>query len=770
MRLALYLVGVDVTPLTAQVVGVAFSNSQTGITFAGTANFTKEIFMHFIIRSNLVLIVAWLATIAEAHATDSSAEPITKLAPVVVSGQAVSATDGLLNLDSSAQTGSRLGLSVRETPASVFVVDRATIEDRGAQNTQEILRSIPGVTAHDAPGNIGVSYRGFSGSSLSQLFNGINLQYTIAARPVDSWIYDRVEAIGGPSSFLFGAGAVGGTINYVTKLPERANFAQGRVRLGTNNLREASVGLNRHLWGDGAGAGNHYFRIDVNRRDSDGWVDGVRSRATQLATSLLSDLGNGVQHTLAYEYQKESVNRPYWGTPLLNPVQGRARIDDDIRFKNYNSRDGFYGQQVQWLRSVTQWQVSDALELSNTLYLYDAQRDYRNVENYRYTANNQSIVRSGTLLQRHDQRVYGTRAEGLYSTSLFGKPSKWSFGVDFSINKQTRFPNSLSGVVSTVDPYEFDTEYFYDVPGMRRGYRPDRDNKVTTVAFYLENRTHLLPNVQLVSALRHERIRLNLTNRREITQANPASYQRDYSPTTGRLALMWDVTPSLNAYVQYATAADPPSGVLSTASFADVRNNSELTSGRQIEAGAKFDFWDGKGNATLAVYHIKRKNIATQDPNNSLLTVLVGAQSSRGVEFALGLQPTPKLSLQGNISYVDAQYDKFVRNGMSLAGNTPTNTPSVVANAWATYAFTPEVHASVGLRYVGRVFANIDNTVYWPSYTVLDLAVAWQINPKLRMVGRVRNVTNEVYAANVGTGSAYLGAPRTADVMLQYQF
>lgn len=156
-----------------------------------------------------------------------------------------------------------------------------------------------------------------------------------------------------------------------------------------------------------------------------------------------------------------------------------------------------------------------------------------------------------------------------------------------------------------------------------------------------------------------------LRGRREVTNANRASYRRDYSPTTGRVALLWNVTPDLNAYVQHATAADPPSGVLSTASFSDVRNNSKLTTGSQAEIGAKLDFWEGKGNATLALYHIKRKHIATQDPNNSALTQQVGQQSSRGVELGLGLQPTPNFSLQANVDYVDAQYDDFIQSGVS---------------------------------------------------------------------------------------------------------
>lgn len=672
--------------------------------------------------------------------------------------------NGLLNLDAPSETASRLGLSPRETPASVTVVDRALIEVRGAQDTQEILRAIPGVTAHDAPGNIGVSYRGFGSGSVSQLFNGINVQYSIAARPVDSWIVDRVEAIGGPSSFLFGSGAVGGTINTITKLAETREFVEGRLRLGADALKEASVGLNRRV-GDG-----HYARIDVNHRDSGSWVDGVDRRATQLAASLRSDFGRGFTHTLAYEFQQEDVDRPYWGTPLLNPVAGKLRIDEATRFKNYNSADGVYDQRVQWLRSIGAWKVSDALQLTNTFYVYDALRDYRNVENYRFDPSNTQVIRSAALLQRHDQTLVGDRIDGVYRGRIGARRSDWAFGLDFGINRQTRYPNSQSATVSSVDPYDFVTERFFDVPNMTPLYRPDRDNEVRTTALYVENRTELVPNLNLVTALRHERIELDLVNRREFTPAAPASFSRNYQPTTGRLGLVWDVTPGMNVYAQYATAADPPSGVLSTASFADVRNNSELTTGRQAEAGAKLDFWQGKGTATVAAYHITRKNIATQDPVDSSLTILVGEQSSQGVELALGLQPTRRLSVQGNFTYADAEYETYRQGGVSLAGKTPTNTPKTVANLWLSYAVTPALQAHLGARRVGKVYADAANTLYWPSYTFVDLGLSWRIDRRLSLEARVRNLTDRLYAANVTGTMAYLGAPRTADVALRMAF
>jgi len=701
--------------------------------------------------------------------SDASSNSSAQL-PVVQVSDTADQPNGRLPLDTAVETGSRLGLTPRETPASITVVDRATIDARGAQNTQEVLRAIPGVTAHDAPGNIGVQYRGFSGASITQLFNGINVQYTIAARPVDTWIYDRVEAIGGPSSFLNGAGAVGGTINYITKLATRHDISEAQLRLGSDRLREASVGLNRRIAGDGQGSGDHYLRIDLNRRKADGWTDGTRKDATQLAASLLSDFGGGVSHTLAYEYQKEWVDRPYWGTPLLNPIAGTLRIDPGTRFKNYNSVDGIYAQRVQWLRSITDWRVSDALQLRNTFYVYDALRDYRNVENYTFNRTNTAVTRSSTLLQRHDQRLVGDRVDGTYKGTIAGLRSDWAFGLDVSLNRQTRFPNSLSGTVSTVNPYVFVTEPFFTIRGMTPGFRPDRENKVRTVAVFAENRTFLAPSLSLVSALRHERIELDLTNRREVSAASPVAYSRTYRPTTGRIGLVWDVAPGANLYAQYATAADPPAGILSTASFANVRDNSELTTGRQIEVGSKLDFWQGKGTATLAAYRITRKNIATEDPSNRNNTLLVGEQSVRGVEASVGLQPTREWSIQGNVGYARARYETYNQGGVSYAGKTPTNTPRLVANLWTSYAITPQWQASIGIRRVGSVYADAANTVRWPAYTLVDLGLSYQVSRNAQLTARLRNATNRTYAVNLTSTMAYLGEPRSADLTLRVAF
>ena len=676
-----------------------------------------------------------------------------------------------LDIDTPTTSGSRLNVSARETPASVTVVDRAQIDLRGARNTQEALQAVPGITVNDSPGSGGaVSYRGFGSSSVAQLFNGINVQYVIAARPVDSWIYERVEVLGGPSGFLFGTGGVGGAINYVTRLAEPGDRAEARLRIGTESLQSAAIDINRGLDAEAGKPAKNILRVDLHAQDKNGWTETTHSRTYQAAMSLRSELAPGLVHTLALEDQFEQVDRPYWGTPVLNPQSGELHIDPRTRFKNYNSVDGIYEQSIQWARSLTEWSISDKLQLKNTAYAYDALRDYRNVESYTFNTTNTAVKRSSALLQRHDHQMVGDRLDMTLNSMIAGMRSDWAFGLDFSVIQQTRFPLSLSSTVSTVNPYEFTTEHFFDIPGMVPGFKPDRDNRVQNLSAYVENRTVVNPEWSVLWGLQAEKIDLRLDNHRDITATSPASYERSYSPVTGRLGLVWSFAPHANAYVQYATAADPPSGILSTAAFSDVINNTDLTTGKSAEMGIKADILGGRGTMTAAAYWIERRNISMKDPEDANKVILVGRQSSRGVELALGLTPLPIWTVRGDISWVDGRYDEYYSGSVSLAGKELTGTPRVVANLWNSVALLPSVDVNVGLRYVGQRYADAANTMTWPSYTTVDLGVQWKVAPRTSLTAQVHNATDRVYAASTGTTKVYLAPGRSADLTLQFAF
>ena len=243
----------------------------------------------------------------------------------------------------------------------------------------------------------------------------------------------------------------------------------------------------------------------------------------------------------------------------------------------------------------------------------DALRDYRNVETYAFNATNTAVLRSNALLQRHDQTLNGNRFELTWDSQLAGRQSTWAGGLDYSVNKQTRFPLSVAGPFGTVNPYDFTTEMFFSLPGVTPGFNPDKTNRLTTLALFLENRTLLTPALSLLTGVRRDSIDLEVTNHRTASASNPAYFERQYTPVTGRAALAYDLTKHANVYVQYSTAADPPAGILTTASLSQVQNF-DLTTGKQWELGSKFSFAEQRGQGTLAFYEITRRNIAVSDP------------------------------------------------------------------------------------------------------------------------------------------------------------
>nr|WP_295376448.1 TonB-dependent receptor [Pseudoxanthomonas sp.] len=716
-------------------------------------------------------VFAALVVLSSAHAAeaDSPVPPpqATTLDAIRVEGRRAA-------LDAPAGTGTRLALSVMETPAAITVIDRQTLDARGVRTTQEALSGIPGLTVASPPGNgNAVTLRGFSGSQITQLFNGIDVQYaSIAARPVDAWQYERVEAIGGPSSFLHGAGAVGGSINYVTRLAQlHDDDARWQASIGSFRDRTLAMGANLRLGGDAA---RQALRVDVSTRDADSAFDGQRRQATTAAASWLVQWTPALRHTLALEHQREDNDRPYWGTPVRQPAQGRLSVLPGTERRNYNVADGYYGQDILWARSILEWSPGEADTVRNTLYHYDALRDYRNVESYRLDAANRGVIRSGALLQRHDQQLYGNRLEWTHAGTLGRLPSQWNLGLDASYNRQTRFPLSLPATIDTVPLDAITPGHFLDVPGATRIHRPDRTNRLHTRALYLENLTRLTPALSLLTGVRRDRIRLDVLNHRTPSASNPARFEREYTPTTGRVALNRAISPQASVYAQYSTAADPPAGILSTANFGTLRDF-DLTTGRQGELGAKFQSRDGRHYATLAAYRIVRRNLAISDPANPGQTVPVGRQSARGVEASFGWQPWQGLEVQGNLAWVDARLDDFFENAggvpVSRAGNRPANTPARVGNLWVDYAFDDRWSAGVDLRGVSSRYANAANTLSTAGYALWGAHLSWRWQPRTRLTLRGRNLgdrTHVVYALN--DGMVYLGDPRSWEVVLQQSF
>src|SRR5580704_5315933 len=119
-------------------------------------------------------------------------------------------------LNAVATSATRLGLPVIETPASVDIVTRQTMQEQGYRTSSEIGKGAVGVLDLDssgAPANF--SMRGFTFGAVNVLYNGIWIGVASdTTRVMDTANLDQVEFLKGPSALMSGIMAVAGSVNY----------------------------------------------------------------------------------------------------------------------------------------------------------------------------------------------------------------------------------------------------------------------------------------------------------------------------------------------------------------------------------------------------------------------------------------------------------------------------------------------------------------------------------------------------------------------------
>ena len=193
--------------------------------------------------------------------------------------------EDLMNLDVTSAAKKQQKLS--NVPAAIFVIRREDIRRSGATSTPDLLRIVPGLeVAEINPSTWAITARGFNGqysnkvlvlvdgrSVYTPIFGGVF--WDELATPLD--LVERIEVIRGPGAAIWGANAVNGIINIITR---RAADTQGVAVVLQGGTHEHGFGMGRygkcigsHAWYrlhiDGLETGNNrtYDRPDAH----DGW-------------------------------------------------------------------------------------------------------------------------------------------------------------------------------------------------------------------------------------------------------------------------------------------------------------------------------------------------------------------------------------------------------------------------------------------------------------------------------------------------------------------
>lgn len=678
----------------------------------------------------------------------------------------------LRELDVPTDTGSRLGLSLKDTPATVDRIDAGEILTRGFRTVEEATVNLPGVISGGSPGDPSqFSMRGFSGEQITLLHNGLYLgPANMINRPGNTFNIEAIEVLKGPASLLYGQGTVGGAVNVINKHPVLGNDSfQALASYGTFDTLSLGAGGNVVLSTTSAA------RIDASYHRTSGFVDRSPSNSLNVTAALRFEPSDQLSFEVSIDVLSDDLS-PYFGTPLVpasaarSPLKGTVSgslgvmVDEDMRFKSYNVADNETSSWHAWPRVDIEWRPSDDLTLRNTAYWFHADRRWVNAETYAYNPATRLIDRDRFFVF-HNQDLAGNQLSLTWDHPLGGLENKLVVGVDYShldFIRSRGFPDGDS-----VDPYA-------PVPGnfgpFVKRVSPTRWDQLAILA---EDVLSLSDKLKLVTGLRAERLWLTRENYNANGTFNAgSSFTRTHKPFSWRAGLVYELSPLVSTYASYSTGTDP---VGNNIFLVNAGENFGLSTSRQFEAGLKAQLPGGRGSLTAAVYDIKRDNILTIVGIDTLSNV--GSQSSRGFEVSGQWRVTPNWSLIGSAAYVDAEYGDYVdpNFGINATGNTPANVPQWVGNIWTSIRNVAGLPLEIGggVKYVGRRFGNSANTLELDPYATGIVYATWELTPQISLTGRINNAWDKAFvqwADIFYPTQVSLGEPRRFEVSALARF
>jgi iron complex outermembrane receptor protein len=680
-----------------------------------------------------------------------------------------------LNTSAPVESATRLGLPLREIPATVDVVDQETMRQRGLRTVTEAIEGAVGVTAGDFPAEpAAFSLRGFSGSQINTLYNGIRIgPQNMTSRVMDAGNLERIEVLRGPASLMSGEGAAAGSINFVTRKPHIGPVENELfVSYGSFNSWRSHFGSG----GSTPVAGLDY-RFDLSRSSSNGFVHDTHGENWHLSSQLDYRVAPALKIFGAFEAKSDRASA-YWGTPLVpsafsgpnakrgivsgnTPALGDLTLDARTLKTNYNVKDNVNEAEEYWLRGGVEWALARGITLRDQVYYYTAKREWKNSEVYAFGG---GAVNRDRFYIAHDQSLYGNNAQLQWDSTINGMDNRMVVALEAS-RLDFRRPGAGAPFggdsVSVVDP----VRGFYGPLTLQR-----QTARIDTTAVALEDRLRLTKTLALVGGVRRERIDLDRGSTDTTGTDRPGfPFSKQWHPTTGRIGFTWESVPGLVFYGQYATGADVSANNLF---LLGATQPPDLTRSRTFDAGLRHAFWARRAEWTLALFDIERKNVFAAAGGQSLN--IAGRQVSQGAEAAIGARPTARSNLWANVAYTRARYEDYVFGGGSFSGNTPPNAPRIVANAGGSYRFATSLPVELGaaVRHVSDRYNTDANNVKLLAYTVADAYAALDV-AKTRFALRVRNLTNERYAIwgdPFYPDQIVLGAPRSYELSAALRF
>lgn len=238
-------------------------------------------------------------------------------------------------LDTVTVAGSGNEVTLKDNPASVSILNRKQIEQKGADSVAELLRDIPGVQVADssAAGMKRIRMRGESSRRITILVDGQEItDHSTFGTPIliNPASIERIEVVRGPASVLYGAKAIGGVINIITRQgSEKAVELEvgGSYHSGSNGYQgyaSVSGSADRFDYRVSVAGEEHEDRVVASGSYSDtDKLKGTSFDNTDINLHLGYKLGENRNHQVSLKANQYKMSTDSWTDPttLTFPIE-----------------------------------------------------------------------------------------------------------------------------------------------------------------------------------------------------------------------------------------------------------------------------------------------------------------------------------------------------------------------------------------------------------------------------------------------------------------
>lgn len=703
------------------------------------------------------------------HKQKNSAFKLSLLTSLVLSGHAV-ANDTQDNLPlekiavygqhhknyitEEAQSATKLGLTIKETPQSISVVSRALMDDFSLDDINAVLESTPGVTVEQIETDrTYFKARGFEITNF--LIDGLGTPQTSGSiqGTLDTAIYDRVEIVRGANGMMTGAGNPSATVNMVLKKPTYTTQVHASASYGSWNNKRVDIDVSTPINDE------HAVRAVFTKQDKESYLDRYETDKTIAYLAYEGKLTDDTLLNINYVNQQKDADSPLWGALPLYYTDGSPT--------NYDESTSTAADWSYWDNSAERIYVTLEQNLSATWVAKARYAHIKNEQNselfYVYgTPDKETGLGLTGYASRYDykdtQDLFDLYASGKFE--LFSLEHDLSFGIsqaNMDFNDQSLYDYSTgNGFPAMPDLATWDGV----IPEATLVDSPNgSDVQNTQRSAYISTRIKLAEPLSILAGVRY-------TDWETKGTAYSVVQTRDDSEVIPYIGTVYDFTESLSAYASYTETFVPQKEL-------DI-NAEQLAPviGKSAEVGLKAQLLGDQVFVTLAYFDAKQDGLAVALPDSLPSDTRYYAAdgiNSDGFEIELSGRLTDDLSASISFSNLSIDGDELVKD------YTPENQLKMAA----TYQVPFIDGLTLGANYrwqdsISRVqvkdpAGNALATTKQGAYGILDLMATYEITQNVGVTFNVNNSTDEKYIHSLYWAQGYYGAPRNYSLSVNWQ-